>query len=495
MMTASKTLFEIPRRKRRHLLRAWTASVPNTEREIECPRVWSSNKWMGRDSLRRLSTIRTNTVNQTIPLEILARRSTCELRCYNTSSFHSEASSQEDRTVDSAVSDIDDAPSSIMEQFLQRLGPISTIRNPWEQGSEADIGYLDFFPPLDYSSRHLIQLLQELNLYGFHQTRDSASLDRCQFVLSKIFDRFQNDQKNHQRQLQCVKRACAILENMEVFRNKDHNPIPNLPINRLAVWPLPDRVIYDSVLKMFRMTGSSPDASFPRTAQAILTHMQEASRNNPDDWNVHVTADHWKAVLICWGKCNEWQKALLAATETFAQIPEPDADVFFHIMLVCTSDQVRKPQNRSDEERKSVEMGAQVAARLWRKHIQPLPDAEASTNKDCPDPQLLENLSSNFYHTTFRAISALPLEDPNRLILIDELMTMAKTYGRVNTFLLHDFLVYTRKSELIFEHLGKKLMNSVAGQKSSLAAANLFKRIPNEWKARATMTKEFRVNA
>jgi len=408
-----------------------------------------------------------------------------------------------------------------------RFGDKITLVNAWKLDN---IGNLEFQPRLDNATRHLIQLLQELHWNGYHQTRDTATLVRCKHLMVSLLQHHRHISKDGSSDTmeQCAYRAKAVLDAMEVFRNKESKrPISAERLNNhdldMDKWPIPDRQVYDLVMQIFRATKVSQDLSFPRTAQAIVQNMEDLYEKT-GDFHVKSIHEHWKPVLISWGRCQDWQRSVFAGTETFQLIPErirtwkdgrDFADLLYHMIMVCTNEDMQGDRN-SEKHQKARKIGADVAARIWQRHIRNLTrpgpsvadkkiqgfrDTETaskhvarmhqteivSDQKQQVKPprrdRMIEFLSSYFYQNFMRAIRDLPALEI-REALFDDCFALACSQGKVNRNVIKEFLLHARSNQLknkclqrYLKHISKMPVDNVVSE--------LERRIPAEWSARA----------
>lgn len=447
--------------------------------------------------------------------------------------------------VQAETSDNENETISVSDLLFEKFGPRVTVVNPWsqdqsnqdEENGREHFGNLEFFKPLDYKTRYLIQLLQELNWNGFHQNADRVTLTRCRTVLQALLYHHRNkptavDGQPVKRDSveQCAYRAHIILQNMEVFRRKTFKR----PLSRQLYghhdlgpteWPIPDRHIYDLVLGLFRETRFSLSMEFPRTAHSIVQEMEHIHCQT-GDWNSQTTSDHWRAVLVAWGRCQDPQRVVYAGTETFQNIPKRVlesrggrgyADVFLGMLWICTDEGIVVSSDRNSETHRQVrKLGANVAARIWHKHIRgttrttpsrevdqeitiasmeeedvgsgdarqsPTQQQQQHLDDDRLRQNLIVHLSSFAYSTFFRAIRDLPLEKL-REDLFDDCFTLACQQGKVSEPVLREFLINCQSQRLTKNHLGSYLaeVNNIPPQD---AVSKLMALLPHTWTQRS----------
>ena len=396
---------------------------------------------------------------------------------------------------------------SISMKMKEWFGPSATLTSPWESGNQ-ELGNLEFFPPLDYATRHLIQLLQELETFGcYYQTEDYVTLGRCKYVLKVLLNHHRrHDKDGNDSMEQCAYRAQAILQNMMVFRKKT-TPAPqhrNTSVSFVAAWPAPDRETFFLVMQIFQRTRKCKDLSFPRLAQSVVDQMQSEFQENNDD-RFEPDSFHWNSVLICWTNCEDWQRAVYAATETFQRSTHRDASSFVHMMLVCTDMGLNK---HNGDQKKGAELGAQVAARLWNRYIsrkhkrsstaendviasslqEESPNGTAITEPQRDDyderRKIVKELPSRFYAAFLQAIRAFPDSTVLRVSLYDECFDEACLQGRVNAVVLKEFIIHAQSEAVKNKHLGPYLRD-IIGKRPGEAVAQLMDMVPSQWTARA----------
>ena len=265
-----------------------------------------------------------------------------------------------------------------MAQLKAKLGPLVTIASPWDSSTtttttpkeESSWGNLDFFPPLDNASRHVIQLLQQQSLQS-PTKKDILTLDRCKHVLKGLWHHHRkvNATTGMDTMEQCAVRAHVLWKNLIIHHHHIHSS-PDLVIK-------PDRHVCNLLLQLFSSTQHSADLEFPRRAQSIVHDMMKQQSEQPET-GLAPHARHWNAVLMCWSNCTHPQRSIHAATETLAPMLQldnnhntasaavVDASSWVHIMTACTTRGIAKSHHAT-----ASSLGAQVAARLWQRHFSP----------------------------------------------------------------------------------------------------------------------------
>ncbi|KAL7565047.1 hypothetical protein ACA910_020755 [Epithemia clementina (nom. ined.)] len=380
-------------------------------------------------------------------------------------------------------------------------GPAVMLINPWEI-SNGELGNLEFSPPLDYATRHLIQLLQDLNRLGFYSSDGCIKLDRCKHLLRGLLnhhrtrDKMGNDSMEH-----CSYRAHAILQNMQVFWAKKSHVARHRNVARsfVAEWPSPDREVFNTVLNIFQKTSSCKELSYPRRAQSIVNQMN-ARYDEHGDLECKTEVLHWNSVLMCWCNCADWQRSVHAATETFQRMTTRDASSFVHMILTCSGNGVP-----AEHRQKASALGAQVAARLWKKHISRMSKKNIledpfSGNEEQQDDSnifvcvrektnerrraIVPELPSRFYSAFLQAVRVFPDSTVLRVSLFDECFQEACMQGKINAVILNEFIVHVKSEAVVKKHLGPYL-KAIFGKSPSEAAELLMELIPSNWTSRS----------
>ena len=294
-----------------------------------------------------------------------------------------------------------------MAQLKAKLGPLVTIASPWDSSTtttttpkeESSWGNLDFFPPLDNASRHVIQLLQQQSLQS-PTKKDILTLDRCKHVLKGLWHHHRkvNATTGMDTMEQCAVRAHVLWNNLMIHHHHhDHHSSPDLVIK-------PDRHVCNLLLQLFSSTQHSADLEFPRRAQSIVHDMMKQQSEQPET-GLAPHARHWNAVLMCWSNCTHPQRSVHAATETLAPMLQldnnhntasaavVDASSWVHIMTTCTTRGIAKSHHAT-----ASSLGAQVAARLWQRHFSPelvALENHGSLSNDDNDKDKNHNASTN----------------------------------------------------------------------------------------------------
>lgn len=402
------------------------------------------------------------------------------------------------------------------------FSPVEYV-SPWQDNNNNNntnswLQPLDF-PPADYATRHLIQLLQELYHQGEPASFDRVSVQRCNRVLQQLLDTKDMMQGR-------AARADAILQTMELF---DSGPTTTTAVGfsptaatttrtstvtrnsagaqqqqqqqqrptRLPFdIPKPSRETYNTVLKLYAASKMADSASssatpvvstrhcIPDRCQALV-HKMTWRYQHLGELDMQPTAFHWNQVLIAWRDANrDWDKAAHAAKIFLEQRAGGRVDVSSYIitLLVC-----RWGQDKGNE--KAALLGANVAVKLWQQVmeeaiVQTNGNGSSNDNYAIAAGPTIEQLPSHFYAHFLQAIRSLPNGSHLRDTYFDACFAKACQNGKVNTIVLNEFLVHAHSPKVFGRWLGR-YKDSVRGKSATEASQIYFAEIPSEWKAHA----------
>lgn len=334
--------------------------------------------------------------------------------------------------------------------------PAAEYENPWDVGSPRLQPPIDSAPAADYSTRHLIQLLQR-----FHeQHEDRVTTEQCNATLRNLLEISKSNLRP-----EIAFRADAILENMEVFaETKLAGEGARLP----RPLPQPTRETYNLVLRTFAKTVGG-DRSVPERAQKIVEKM-ERRYNELQDLDMKPLCFHWNCVLLAWKGCQDTEKPVRAIQLLMQKAKQDttlvDKSSYIHLLRICAH------ADRSDD--RSTKLGASVAVKLWQELY------EQDDNDATLEPL---DFTAHFYSHFLQAIRSLD-RGPLREKYYDECFQKAKESGRVNQFVLQEFFVHCRSDNVFDKHL-KHYRRMVYGLSAEAAKQVLMREIPNSWKNRA----------
>lgn len=319
------------------------------------------------------------------------------------------------------------------ESRWEDMFPPEEYNDPWDDKDET-LRPLDY-PPLDNSTRYVIQLLRDLH-HGI-LGHDRPSTERCNRALELL-----SDPRNGGNRLEGrAKRADAILQGMELFYNYPNDRLP-------FSLPHPDFETYFSVLKLYaKEKGMSADEG-PWRCQAIVERMQQRY-NELGDVQVRPDSRTWNQVVSAWANCSDDEKALQAA-KLLKQLETDgleDASSYSHTLRACAS---------STTNERSKTLATEVALRVWK------------------DFQQTE-FSANSYMYTFLLGALGHIDDGERR---DEQVEIAFLQccqdGMVNAHVLHEF------KGVASPHLYKSLMGVISEQENT-DPVTLLMQVPAEW--------------
>jgi hypothetical protein len=344
--------------------------------------------------------------------------------------------------------------------------------SPWSKRKEW-LQPLDH-APADYSTRHVVQLLQ--GLYNQESSMDRITTERCNGVLQKLLFTQASTGRAH--------RSNAILRTMQLFENM------NMNINiHSAELPTPTAETYNTVLKIHAQeqvmmvvdvdnnndnttkNNQQVQVQVALRAEEIVQHMQNCYQQGVLDLNTH--AFHWNMVLQCWSNSQHWEKPIHAA-KVFLQMCQDqvaDKSSFLIMFRIC----MHQP-NQTFTSKTQEQLGGNVAIKVWQDTME----------EDTPTTSSID-LNSHVYAHFLQAIR--PLQDsPLRQEYFGACFDRACKYGKVNTVILREFLVHANSPTLFYQYF-EPFQHQIKNLHPAKASQVLFECIPSSWTEHADVPK------
>jgi hypothetical protein len=321
--------------------------------------------------------------------------------------------------------------------------------NPWD-AEESGLHTLEHVP-LDVETRHIVQLLHELYLFGQPTTNNRVTTERCNHTLKHMFSIPIEDRAD---------RADAILKRMELFDNLK-------PPSQCGRWPLevprPNRETYNLVLQIFAKTSGTRELA--ERAEAIVQKMEWRYRTLGElDMKPH--AFHWNCVMLTYKECTDWDKSLYAAKLVLERLRHDptvfDPSLFVNLLRVFAHRHVNE---------KAALLGANLAIKVWQDMIE-------DNSFELPE------LPSHFYGHFLQAIRCLPEENQFRAQYFDACFLRACQEGKINRIVLDEFLTHVRSRKVSDKHIGIYTRKTFALSKTDAVDA-ILEMMPDSWKANA----------
>ena len=360
-------------------------------------------------------------------------------------------------------------------------GPLYS--SAWERPEDEDawLQVLDH-KPLDYQSRHLIQLLQEFYKSGGRpRTFDIATTKRCNAVLQEL--------ANNALTSGVLHRADAILKTMHLFdeaaNRHTQSTLETVHTSTRVVMHLPraDIETYNTIF-IILASISSGTRYYPERALEICHYMQNQYQTY-GEIALKPNALHYNSVLNAWLKCTcpiVWSTKPVHAAKVFLQemtTETRDTSSFVSIFKICAHTQyydrankTQQPQEQQQQQQspdsvqRARDVGAQVAIKVWE-----------TVMDDCK-----LDLSPHVYTHFLQAIRSLPAELPMRAQYFKACFQHAIHRGKVNVFLINEFIVHCKSAAVFNEFLGK-YQQKTRGMNPTKAAKFYFEHcIPKEWR-------------
>jgi len=339
--------------------------------------------------------------------------------------------------------------------------------NPWDAASPR-LQPLDF-APADYATKHIIHLLQQ-----FHRHGNRVTTEQCNTALTNLLELLPQtnrvlEEADALRTRQIAERANAILENMELVDDMNHQQ-SLLKSRRPRHFPKPNRDTYNTVLVIFSRTAGP--RSVPQRAADIVERM-EKRYSKRHELEMKPVNFHSNCVLLAWKNCQDWERPVHAirwVLEKAAKDPAlVDNSSYIHLLRICAL-------NHSD--RKSAVLGASVAVKLWQELFERDPAAQ---------PQQLPitggGLQSHFYSHFLQAIRSFEA-GRMRDKYYAACFARAIEHGKVNRFVLQEFFLHV-KDNTTFDQFLAPYRNAVAGMNADDAVQKILQLAPADWKLNA----------
>jgi hypothetical protein len=203
---------------------------------------------------------------------------------------------------------------------------------------------------------------------------------------------------------------------------------------------------------------------------------------------------HYNCILLSFLECDDPDRALHALKLMLEHPDDLDVSSYIHLLRMCPS---------------SPDLGSKVAVRMWQEFL------EGETNDSNDDNDTISNnvvdneeedgsatvsagsttttttsrrrlvnntlpdFPSVFYAHFLQAIRPLPV-GKLRTMYFDECFSRAIHFGKVNQYILKEFLLHHKSDELFTKHLGK-YRRHIYGMKADTALRRLVSLIPTEW--------------
>lgn len=273
--------------------------------------------------------------------------------------------------------------STARSVYWEDLLPRVVTMNVW--GDNGDIVPLGDIS-LDKSTRHVLQLLQQLHLGTAPRgSIDRASTARCHCWIERCNN---------------AARADAILQGMELFRQRSEDRM---------VLPHPSSDTYLMVLRQIAKDTSVA----PQRAEAIVERMQERYLEM-GELQIRPTAIHWNQVLSSWAISEDEEKSYHAAKllQRLEEESVADAASYSHVMRACALSYA------TDKGRK---LGSAIAVKIYRE----------ARDLQHSDPHIF---------ALFIKACAYMQDVEARDKLINQCFSDCRTAGLLNINVLHEFL-------------------------------------------------------
>ena len=188
-------------------------------------------------------------------------------------------------------------------------------------------------------------------------------------------------------------------------------------------------------------------------------------------------------VLAAWDACEDRERAVRAA-KWFLDVrkqgnPDKLSDFSYITLLrTCSYD------TRDDDE---ALLGANVAIKIWQELFE---SDERNRIESNAVADAERDLPSQFYATFLHAIRCLPDRGRGselRYHYFKKCFELACERGKVNTVVVHEFLVHARSKELSY-HFLKPHLERIRGLQPHQAVPILVDRLPRDWTVRADKT-------
>lgn len=319
--------------------------------------------------------------------------------------------------------------------------------NPWDRQGTRFAYDLDF-NAMDCASRHLIQLLQSFHRY------EVVTTEKCNVVLKELLDSSRGEPA-------IAERAKAILENMELLDTNFPQEQSTAAVQKIArAIPRPNRITYNTTLQIYAKTRGS--IKVPEEALAIVSRMEE-KYSQRQILEMKPNAFHWNCALLAYKECDHWQRSVYALNLLVSNHAEMDISSYTHIVQLCAYHK----NDRANPD--AAELGARVAIRLFQEIFEKKSLSVAASD-----------LPSHFYAFFLQAIRSLAVGSELRNQYFDSGISMSRQQGKINQFILKEFLVHAKASKLIERHLGPYL-GHVRGLTVDDAVARLLTILPDDW--------------
>ena len=343
------------------------------------------------------------------------------------------------------------------------IDPKIIHENPWDLAvsSLAPLSY----PAVDTTSRHVIQLLQELYLSGRPRSADRITTQRCNAALKRLV------------QVQGgAERAHDILETMKIFSSYNENESLRYPQQRQRrpqqegrqpiELPLPDRDTYRHVLHAESRGGN------PLRAHAMVQELERLyTEEGQLEFKPHVF--HWNCVLLAWKESSNWERSVHAAKLLF-ELHAKDRELlnatsYITLLRIC---------GHGHENEKAAILGANVAIKLWKVVME-----------EDPHEEEIRELPSHFYSAFLQTIRSIPTENPTRPQYFGKCFERACREGKVNEIVMNEFLVHCRSESVSKKYLGN-YMKAIYAMSTKKAVTVLMEKVPSSWTERADQIRK-----
>ena len=335
---------------------------------------------------------------------------------------------------------------------------------------------------LDISTRHAVQLLQEFYKTGGRpRTMDIITTQRCNALLQKLVDysmstsSLQDTGARH--------RADAILQAMQLFDEtrlaRAHSQSPPPP--RIEyLFPHPNIQTFNLVLRVFANSPSTTRAVPDRALELCqaLQHWHQVLADNDSSYQP-ITAFHYNCVLNAWRLCREsWQTPAHAARVFLEEMTPTTRDSSSFVIMFKICAQAQYPQQETvppavKEQQQAKELGGLVAIKIWQDVV--------------ADDESLE-LKSHVYTHFCQAIRDLALDHPLRAEYFRLAFQRAVRHGKVNAYLINEFMVHCKSPKIYNEFLGEvRRRTDTTGMSPTQAAKAYFRVIPESWRRYADL--------
>jgi hypothetical protein len=230
----------------------------------------------------------------------------------------------------------------------------------------------------------------------------------------------------------------------------------------------------------------------PKVAEQIVASMTRRFEQY-QQLDLRPVPFHYNCILLSYLECDDPDRALHALKLMLEHPDDLDVSSYIHLLRMCPS---------------SPDLGSKVAVRMWQEFL------EGETNND-NDDNISKNVVDNeeedgstigagsstststsssrrrltnttlpdfpsvFYAHFLQAIRPLPV-GKLRTIYFDECFSRAIHFGKVNQYILKEFLLHHKSDELFTKHLGP-YRRHIYGMKADTALRRLVSLIPTEW--------------